>query len=361
MIVPYPFMTQMYAEKMRKYIISNNNLIQIADLSTEKIFKDATVKNCIYLISNEKQGKHIDIFKIDNTRIIYSDTLHIDKVVSSNNYLWNIDSRKSISIKIKNKTTLGEICFISKGMVLNADEKKAKGKFKKRDLISNSKSDIHSKEYIEAKDIGRYRINRKRWLEWNTKRVPQLISRPTFKQLYETEKLLVSKIGSINAIFDNSQLYCDQTLRVLILWCDLKTIVNKSINNSVKKWLKVDRAILESNSEQFSNLYLLGILNSKFTNYQLNKIRGIGNIDINPDYLRKIIIPIISRTNKDQSNELIKSVISMMNIQNKLQMAKTESDIKFYQQQITAINNQIDKLIYKLYELTDEEIKLVEE
>ena len=50
---------------------------------------------------------------------------------------------------------LGDFCYISVGMVLNADEKTAKGEFVKEDLISLIKDEIHCREYIEAKDIDR--------------------------------------------------------------------------------------------------------------------------------------------------------------------------------------------------------------
>ena len=80
---------------------------------------------------------------------------------------------------------LGDFCYISKGMVLNADEKTAKGEFTKDELISEYKDIIHSRVYIEAKDIDKFVVKRVRYLEWNTERCPNQLSRPTFRELYD--------------------------------------------------------------------------------------------------------------------------------------------------------------------------------
>ncbi len=61
--------------------------------------------------------------------------------------------------------TLGDFCYVSKGMVLNADEKTAKGAFKKEDLIPQQRDALHSRMYLEAKDIKPYRVTRVRFLE----------------------------------------------------------------------------------------------------------------------------------------------------------------------------------------------------
>jgi len=42
------------------------------------------------------------------------------------------------------------------------------------------------------------------------------------------------------------------------------------------------------------------------------------------------------------------------------QKAKTESDKEYLQRKCDSIDKQIDKLVYQLYGLTEEEIKIVE-
>jgi len=54
-------------------------------------------------------------------------------------------------------------------------------------------------------------------------------------------------------------------------------------------------------------------------------------------------------------------VEQMLALHKKLAATKNEHDKTALQRQIAATDKQIDKLVYELYELTDEEIKIVEE
>ena len=51
----------------------------------------------------------------------------------------------------------------------------------------------------------------------------------------------------------------------------------------------------------------------------------------------------------------------MQALHKKLNAAKIPDEKTKIQRQITATDSQIDKLVYKLYALTDEEIKIVEQ
>jgi hypothetical protein len=196
-------------------------------------------------------------------------------------------------------------------MVLNADEKTAKGAFKKEDLVSLIKDDIHCREYVEAKDIDRYVINRIRYLEYETERSPYQLSRPTFRELYDCPKLLTNKIGSLKVVLDTNRLLCDQTNRICVLWKDLNGVENTSINNSVKKYSNVSRSELVRLSSTIEIKFLLVLLNSKYANYLLNSIRGSGNIDVNPEYIRNIPIPSISLESQQPFVALADTILSL--------------------------------------------------
>jgi len=65
------------------------------------------------------------------------------------------------------------------------DEKRARGLFVAADLVSETRDKHHPKPYIEAKDMVRWSYMQSRWLEWGTRRSPELLTRPTFEELYE--------------------------------------------------------------------------------------------------------------------------------------------------------------------------------
>lgn len=345
MIIPYPVTNQMYAQKLRDFILNENDLIEITNLSGNKIFEEATVTNCIFFVKNGRsENNKVRISKLVDKSILVSDiVLKTDMVQDENSCVWNISNNDTIGFIDENFKTVGDFCYISVGMVLNADEKKAKGLFVKDDLLSLYETNINKRRYIEAKHIDKHIIKDNLFLEWGTSRVPSLIRRPTFPELYERPKLIVSKIGKIKATYDNSNIYCDQTIRILILWHDLENIKNKSIDSTVKRYHSDNRNTLEQNSKQMNLKYLLGILNTKLANFLLDQIRGIGNIDINPEYIRNIPIPIT------QTGAQLK----IADIVDKILVAKAEDP----NSDTGILEEQIDNLVYRLYNLTYKEVK----
>ena len=348
MIIPYPVTNQTYAKKLREFVLNDNDLIEITDLLGNKIFEEATVTNCILFIKNGiSKNNVVRVSKLYDNSITLIDRIQkSDLVRDTKTFIWDLSNKKSITLKDKNFVDLGDYVFISVGMVLNADELKAKGLFKKEELLSEVETKIHCRKYTEAKFIEKFFIKKHIFLEWWTKRVPDLIRRPTFPELYERPKIMVSKIGKIKATIDYSNIYCDQTIRVLVLWADLKGIKNKSIDNSVKRYQTNSRKVLEDISSKVSLEYLLAILNSKLANYLLDQIRGKGNIDINPEYLKNISIPEIPFSDQQPFITLVDQILSAKKTNPKADTS--------------ALEKQIDEMVYKLYELTYDEVKVID-
>ena len=311
MIVPYPLTNQKYGKKLRKMIIEEYRLLEIADLNGTKIFENATVSNCIPFIQNSSPKGELRITQIyaDKTfrKVLYKspETLKQDE----NKYVWNLTSEKRNGNRYTDMNVLGDFCYISVGMVVNADEKKAKGEFRKDDLISETYDEIHSSKYIEAKDIDKYRVKRVRYLEWNTKRCPDKLRRPTFRELYDRPKLIMNCLGTINVTIDveehflhNHSIYC------AILWKDLKGINNKSISSSIKKFCKHTRTEKEALSSEVDLLYLLGVLNSSMVGKLLADQRG-GDYHIYPEHIRNLPIPIATSKLQEEIAQLVRIIM----------------------------------------------------
>jgi len=98
---------------------------------------------------------------------------------------------------------------------------------------------------------------------------------------------------------------------------------------------------------------LLGILNSELFNF-LYSTRFL-DYEVKPVYLGSS--PIADTANR----ELNQLVERMLELDRDLRDAKTAHDKKLIQRQIDATDKQIDQLVYELYCLTDEEIRIVEE
>jgi len=237
-------------------------------------------------------------------------------------------------------------------MVINADEKKWQGKFTKDDLISDTKTKIHTRKYIEGKDIDEYIIERIRYLEWGTKRVPHQLSRATFLELYDRPKIMRGRVTG--GIYDDTGLVCNDSIVIFVKFTDLHSVENKSIRTSVKKFNNLQRLELEKISEKFDLKYLLAILNSSFAFKYLNNIRRhrLENY-FYPDDFRKLPIADIAAKDQKPYIDLVDKILAITKDDDYLQNEDKQAKVKEYE-------HQIDQMVYKLYGLTGDEIKIVE-
>ena len=90
--------------------------------------------------------------------------------------------------------------------------------------------------------------------------------------------------------------------------------------------------------------YLLGILNSKYAAQLLTNIRG-GDYHIVPEHIRNIPIASASEITQNEIAEIV------MNI---LELKRSNLDT-------SSLENQLNKIVYQIYELTDAEIKNIEQ
>ena len=295
MIVPYPLTNQLYAKKSREMLLDEFSLYEVSDLKGTKVFEDAAVTSTIFFVQKARKEQIITISKIEDGVLQPVYTKNRDDLVQDDKtFVWNLEHSVSKSKRHEDMNVLGDFCYVSVGMVLNADENIAKGEFVKDDLISEIKDDIHCKEYVEGKDLERYQIKRVRYLEYGTERCPAKIRRKTFPELYTNRKLVINGLGNFKVILDSKGSLCSNHKgQLCLLWKDLCGVENTSIETSIKKNSKLSRKEMESLSKECDLRFLLAILNSKYAIELLNNIRG-GDMNIYPEHIRNIPIPAIS-------------------------------------------------------------------
>jgi len=108
--------------------------------------------------------------------------------------------------------------------------------------------------------------------------------------------------------------------------------------------------------------FALGILNSKLISWFYVNTSTVAQKDDFPQVhisaLRSLTIPSADEMHYDQ---MVKLVETMLRLHKQLAAAKTSHEKTAIQRQIDATDRQIDQLVYELYGLTDEEIRIVEE
>ncbi len=339
MIVPFPLSNQLYGLKFRKWVTKHYNVIEIADLNGTKVFENATVSNLILFALNCGNTRAIKISHINDSLRFSTCFMQPFSVLVQDvtKCVWNFSQESRKANAYAEMPVFGDFCYISKGMVLNADEKTARGIFAKEDLISETKDQLHPREYVEAKDIEKYAVKRIRYLEYNTARCPDKLSRPTFRELYDRNKIIINRLGNLQAIIDCEThfLLSDSTI-IAVLWKDLKGVDNKSLSASVKRYSHHSRKEMEGFSEAVCLEYLIAILNSSYAVQLLSTLRG-DDYHIYPEHIRNIPIPPASSTVQTRIKHLVHQII----------------DYKQSDKDCTASETELDEIILKLYKPED--------
>jgi hypothetical protein len=115
------------------------------------------------------------------------------------------------------------------------------------------------------------------------------------------------------------------------------------------------------------DLFLLAVLNSKACDFFLKSIastkRG-GYFEYKPMYLSPLPIPVKNKIPEEKFNsvkrEIEQRVSNILNLFNQLSNTQLESHRNQLQQAIDHAEGRIDALVYELYDLTEEEIAIVE-
>ena len=77
--------------------------------------------------------------------------------------------------------------------------------------------------------------------------------------------------------------------------------------------------------------------------------------------LRQLNIDFSNPSKKAQHDKLVALVESMLELKRKYHEMRMDQDKELYERQIKFVDSQIDRLVYELYGLTEEEIEVVEE
>ena len=118
------------------------------------------------------------------------------------------------------------------------------------------------------------------------------------------------------------------------------------------------------------DLYLLGVLNSRLFWFAISNISipfgiraGEYRYRLIYQYMEKVPIRVINFTDKSDKaahDRMVKLVEQMLEMHKKLAAARTPQEKTAFERQIAATDTQIDRLVYDLYGLTKDEIKIVE-
>ena len=353
MIVSDAYCHSKYAQKSQDWFLRNSRILRLDFFSKIKIF-DAGVHNVTYLFQ-----------KTDGSRQQPERRVHVPEFGVIN--LLPTNEQRELTYRVffpedtdcqsfSNPTMpLDEICYISVGMVVHADEKKARGEFELRDLVSDMRDEHHPKPFVEGKHLARWIPATNKWLEWGTKRAPSLFRRPTFPEIYEVdEKILVQRSPGPDpkACYDDFRLYFTESSVGFLLWHGLTEVRNRSIKKQTRYRDETprrpdlpQREELEKTSRQFALKFLLGVMNSTIAHDFLRANRR-SNIHLYPDDWKKLPIPDVTAEQQAPIIELVDQILGTKRI-------SPDADV-------SELENEIDHIVYSLYNLTPDKVAIME-
>jgi len=124
--------------------------------------------------------------------------------------------------------------------------------------------------------------------------------------------------------------------------------------------------IVLNEGSNWSPLFLLGILNSRLTTFFLKQTSSVfrgGYLALNRQYIGEIPLPAISWSGASRRvsyDRMVALVEQMLSLHRQLAAARSPQEATALDRQVTATDDEIDRLVYQLYGLTDGEITVIE-
>ena len=316
-IIPDAYCHAEYGKRSLEYMKEHRYLSMIDYFPNIEVFEGVGVKSVI--VHFDKNGTTEFKQRIHDAHQQYSEKLLPDYPENL-----RIDAKQSIIENRTNQIPLGNVCYITKGIVGNSDEKHYKGEFEVGDLLSDTTDELHPKLYFEGKDIGRWGLIRKRYIEYGTERSPQKWSRKGFTEMFEGSPKLVTmrSPGSLpRTILDENNGYFNESAIGFKRWIDLIGVTNNSVTKSYND--EEERQLFEHVSQAYSYYALLAIFNSSLVRYELNTNRR-SNIHIYPDDWKRLSLPIIQdEAQKTIITELSALTDTMLTLNQQLQQKRS--------------------------------------
>ena len=341
MIVSDAYCHAKYAQKSQNWFLKNARILRLDFLSQVQIF-DAAVRNITYLFQKADGLRHIPLRRLHEEEFGKVRLLPSGPQAELTYRVFFPEDMETEAFACST-ILLTDICYISVGMVVHADEKVAHGAFEMDDLVSEQRDATHPKPFVEGKHLDRWLPATHRWLEWGTEGAPTLFRRPTFQGLYDMpEKILVQRSPGPDpkACIDHIGIYFTESTVGLVPWQSLAGVRNRSLQKAARYRDEKQRSDLprreelEATSRRFSIKYLLGVINSSTARDFLRANRR-SNIHLYPDDWKSLPIPDI-----DEKRQL--PVISLVDCILAAKRADPATNL-------SELEAELDQVVAKLY------------
>ncbi|MCD8411516.1 Eco57I restriction-modification methylase domain-containing protein [Tenacibaculum finnmarkense] len=405
-ITPNTWFTNISSKGMRNYFLTNTQIIQILDCSKENVFEDAVVETAVVTMKfKEKINNKVDIFQLKNNDVFNLYSIDKKNWLIDENFCMNIyvnEEEHKIKSKIdKIGKPLGSFCIAKFGVKFyqtgKGNPKQTKDIGLNRIFESKTKQSEEYYKMLEGKDVNRYNISWKgRWIKYG-----KHLAEPRNIELFQGQRFLVRRImgEKIIACWLEESMISNALLHLVKVPKRHSAKVISAIVSSKlmafyyrKSSGREDKAFPEIKVHQLRSLpivisdksielelFVNKLLSSNNVFYELsNKFQNYLKQKFQLEKLSKKLqnwhdlefgdfIKEINKAIKSNNKELVKNELPIIPVLTKLDemdwmdvFTVKKSEAQALQTQINQTDKEIDAMVYELYNLTEDEIAIIE-
>lgn len=384
-ITPYTILKNQYYKEARKYIIDNSKIIELIDFKGILVFQDAAVDSIILILQKEKSDKYSfkqisNIVSFEN-QVYNSDNFNISEIIQNDDLSMLVTSNDKLIKRVsKNTKPLKEILNFNQGIITGGNSK----------YITNEKSELTEK-VITGSDFNRYSFNNStQFIIYDTKQ----LHRPRKREIFEAkEKILLRQTGSYPiCTIDYEQFYTldtvhngllinpDYSLKYLLVLLNsklLRFLYESQINEGGKVFAQVKIIYIdplpiqilskakqipfeEAADKMMSLKKLIQQINNKFSNYfsgqyKLEKLTK--KLENWHELTFAVFITELNKAIKTATGAQLtkKDEFEWLDL-----FEENKTKAQTLKSQIETAEKAIDKMVYEVYGLSEEEIEIVE-
>ena len=325
-ILPNKLIAAKYTSKLREKIVIND-IIEIRDYSRLPVFINAAVYPCTIVGHKtlSKNGNNSSRFIVMRTvKEIERENSTLQEIIGSE--YWDVFFRSEIEFSIIKKFLAHKTILSDKWNVIGSATVAEAYELKK--VLYDAKNGSSSLKVINTGTIDPYKSL------WGIKSMQYIKGKYQYPRVSQSDLMTISK-RRYNQAMSNKIIVAGMSSRIEAVYDDGETLGGKSTTIIMGDDLR----------------FLLGLLNSKLVSFSINilynsiKMAG-GYLNIGTREIGNIPIPIASPVVQHSIESLVDGILEKI-------CENTQMDS-------SNLENEIDSLVYSLYGLSEDEIKIVE-
>jgi len=321
LITPNTYLNGNYYKSLRKFL-QKFKIIEIVDFGIRQVFTEANVFTAIFTLKRDLPQERW-ILKSDFSNIKGYINSNEDDFILKNSLVQKLEKFEKLDKFVKIKDCGYNYWTVGKGKVRH-------NSIGSRILYSSEyKENELDIPYIKGVNIQKYSISEpKQFLRHNYKDFLNKndVFRFSIDLLEHKPKIVYRQTSSsLVAALDYNGFHNDKTVHIIIP------------------------------NDNFDICFILGLFNSKLINYyyqQINGEEGRTFAQVKTVYIKQLPIPEISKDEQQPIIALVNQILSAKNVETQC-IASLQADT-------TALEREIDGLVYGLYGVTEEEVKVIE-